>query len=156
MIKLHWPGTVILNSLNEGTYTNCKLRVTDASGNTSDWLSIPTFVINEDVSNPPRSNIEEFKFQLINSAYEVLEKDIVISSDTQLIRIPLKDFSVKEFVLLPRPYPHFLPYYFKANTGKLNDSDKELNFIQIHIPVKNKMESNDRLRLQFSAIRLVK
>lgn len=39
-------NTITFNSLSNGTYSTCKLRVTDSNSNTSDWLSIPSFTVN--------------------------------------------------------------------------------------------------------------
>lgn len=46
-------NTITLKSLATGTYNNCYLRVTDGSGNVSDWLAIPSFTITTSSSNPP-------------------------------------------------------------------------------------------------------
>ena len=40
-------NTITLKNLANGTYSNCELRVTDASDNESDWLEIPTFMITD-------------------------------------------------------------------------------------------------------------
>ena len=39
-------NSVTFQSMLPGTYSNCKVRVTDLSGNTSDALTIPSFTIN--------------------------------------------------------------------------------------------------------------
>jgi len=39
-------NSITFNTLDPGTYSNCKIRVTDLSGNISDPLSIPSFKIN--------------------------------------------------------------------------------------------------------------
>jgi hypothetical protein len=38
-------NTITLNTLSPGTYTNCRLNVTDSSSNVSSWLNIPAFTI---------------------------------------------------------------------------------------------------------------
>jgi hypothetical protein len=102
------------------------------------------------------SSVNKVKVQLIYSDYQVVEKEIVLPADNNTLQIPLTEASPKEFVLLPRPYPHFLPYYFKAAAEKKTKTEKKLNFIQITIPFEKKMESGERLTLQIGSIRLVK
>ncbi len=41
-----------------------------------------------------------------------------INNDFQNIEIPFSDLKKDSALLLPRPYPGFLPLYFKANTGR--------------------------------------
>jgi hypothetical protein len=64
------------------------------------------------------SNIqsEQIKVALIlndGSSYAVY---IELNNTFQNIEIPLSDFKKDSALLLPRPYPGFLPLYFKANT----------------------------------------
>jgi hypothetical protein len=40
-----WNNTITLNTLTEGTYATCSLRVTDTAGNQSSLLSLSSFVI---------------------------------------------------------------------------------------------------------------
>ena len=46
---LHQPSngnnTITLNSLNDGTYSDCTIRVTNASGYVSDSITITSFVV---------------------------------------------------------------------------------------------------------------
>ncbi|KAA3613541.1 MAG: membrane or secreted protein [Calditrichaeota bacterium] len=103
-----------------------------------------------------KTNIRRFKFQLINTNYQSVQKDIDISENKSAIRIPLSVFKSNEFVLLPRPYPHFLPYSFKNKTGSTVDPGAKLNYIQISIPTEKFIESANVKTLQFSSIRLSK
>jgi DNA-binding beta-propeller fold protein YncE len=41
---------ITFNPLSDGTYSSCRLSVTDIDGNTSAWLNIPSFTVN---TNPP-------------------------------------------------------------------------------------------------------
>jgi alpha-tubulin suppressor-like RCC1 family protein len=38
-------NTITLNALSDGTYSNCTIKVTDADGNVSNTLTIPTFIV---------------------------------------------------------------------------------------------------------------
>lgn len=55
-------NTITLKNLANGTYSNCELRVTDASDNESDWLEIPTFTITDDATPPttPPSDPDDY------------------------------------------------------------------------------------------------
>ncbi len=99
-------------------------------------------------------NIEQFKFQLINSHYKSVEKKIILSKEERMIRIPLNTFKSHEFVLLPRPYPHFLPYSYKNTSDTFRESKPKLSFIQISIPFVKSIQQNGQKTLQFSSIRL--
>jgi len=44
-------NSITFNSMSAGTYNNCKIRVSDASGNDSTWLSVNSFTINSTVTN---------------------------------------------------------------------------------------------------------
>ncbi len=67
------------------------------------------------------SNIQTAKMKLAlisndGSSYAVTIK---LNNTFQNIVIPLSDFKKDSALLLPRPYPGFLPLHFRANTGNL-------------------------------------
>ncbi len=67
------------------------------------------------------SNIQSAKMKVAlilnnGSSYAVYTK---LNDTFQNIEIPLSDFKKDSALLLPRPYPGFLPLYFKANTDSL-------------------------------------
>jgi hypothetical protein len=102
------------------------------------------------------SNIESFTFLMVDSKYNTLEKYVNLSEMTGVIRVALDNFSSGEFVLLPRPYPHFLPYTFKAGKSVKNREETHLNFIQFRIAMDNMSENDAPKSLQFNSIKLVK
>jgi hypothetical protein len=46
-------NTITFNVLAYGTYSNCSVRVTDAAGNASAWLTVPSFVITNPAIEAP-------------------------------------------------------------------------------------------------------
>lgn len=54
-------NTVTFNALENGTYSNCTIIVTDASGNASNSLSVSTFTI-ESVSSPVSEEKNLYRF----------------------------------------------------------------------------------------------
>jgi len=68
------------------------------------------------------------------------------------------DYKSIEYALLPRPYPTFLPYWYKSSSKEnyLESENARLEFIQIAIPL-NKVEvnSNTNITLRINEVRAV-
>lgn len=63
----------------------------------------------------------KLKLALITTDAEAYSTSIQLSKDWQDIEIPLSSLQPDSFLLLPRPYPGFLPLYFKtANVSPLD------------------------------------
>lgn len=73
-------NTITLNTLAEGTYSNCSLIVTDNVGNASDSLSIPTFTID---TNDPDVNASATELTRING-------DLAVNEDGWINNVPMK------------------------------------------------------------------
>ncbi|MCB0281277.1 MAG: membrane or secreted protein [Calditrichaeota bacterium] len=105
-----------------------------------------------EISNPSQ-NLDELICRFISTDYQVKEIKIVPAETGKKIRIPLNTFENKPFVLLPRPYPHFLPYWFQRNNNAMESPDN-LSFIQFSIPTKN--WTGEQIQLKLGEISLIK
>lgn len=72
------------------------------------------------------------KITLINKDAFAFSSSITLSNTFQNIEIPLNNFSPDSMLLLPRPYPGFMPLWFKA-TGTPSFNLSEIEKIQITI-----------------------
>jgi len=76
--------------------------------------------------------ISEMRIALINQDAAAYGTKVEVSADFRTIKIPLNSLQPDSLLLLPRPYPSFMPLWFKSgsSTGfKLPESDKlEITF----------------------------
>jgi hypothetical protein len=71
------------------------------------------------------ANPVKAKIVLIFSDASSMATTAMLSNSFQDVQIPLSTFLVDAALLMPRPYPDFLPLFFKGNTGKPNWTDVE-------------------------------
>jgi hypothetical protein len=63
---------------------------------------------------------------LITRQAQAFVKTIALPNSSGEVVIPLSEFRPDSFLLLPRPYPHFLPLWFKSSsTAPMNLADVE-------------------------------
>ena len=62
-------NTITLVSLSDGTYSNCKITVTDSAGNASNPLRITTFTVDTTDNTTSTSTTAVFGTSLFNSSY---------------------------------------------------------------------------------------
>jgi hypothetical protein len=90
-------------------------------GRQSELSSFTKLVIRVRAENPIKA-----KLSLITNDALCFSANINAGNEWSEIRIPLNSFQPDSFLLLPRPYPGFLPLWFKANaTGSFNIQDGE-------------------------------
>jgi hypothetical protein len=103
----------------------------------------------------PTENLKELKCRVIATDYSVKEIKLDPKKGLSKVIIPLKEFTNGAFVLMPRPYPHFLPYEFHLQKVE-STTPKKLNFIQFSIPTKGFDKNSEKIELRISDIRLEK
>ncbi len=62
-------NTITLVALNDGTYSNCKITVTDSAGNVSNTLEITSFTVDTTDNTTSTSTTSVFGTSLFNSSY---------------------------------------------------------------------------------------
>jgi len=62
-------NTITLVALNDGTYSNCKITVTDSAGNVSNTLEITSFTVDTTDNTTSTSTTAIFGTSLFNSSY---------------------------------------------------------------------------------------
>lgn len=78
------------------------------------------------------SSQEQAKVTLITDDASAYTATLTLNGELQDIEVPISSFSPSSFILLPRPYPGFHPFSFKA--GKLEDLDlKEVEKLEVTI-----------------------
>ncbi|MFC4209574.1 membrane or secreted protein [Pedobacter lithocola] len=92
-------------------------------GRTSEISSFKTLVIKV------KSNTDDTKIKigLIDADANFFSTEVVVGKDVELIKIPLKDLKSDAQLVLPRPYPSFLPLYFqssKQSSFQLKNAEK--------------------------------
>ena len=99
------------------------------------------------------TNLDKMYCRIVDSNLKTRELEINKKNISGKIEFTLDAFKNGEFVLLPRPYPHFLPYSFKSADQQVEEPAK-LNFIQFTIPANDWKE--EKLQVHISAIKLIK
>ena len=66
----------------------------------------------------------KMKLSLITNDADAFSTEIQLSKNWQDIEIPLSNLQADSFLLLPRPYPGFLPLYFKSAGNRPFDITK--------------------------------
>ena len=99
--------------------------------------------------------ISKISANLIDAQLFSYKSEIIIGGD-QEITISLADFSESSFVLLPRPYPHFLPYYFKRENSRNISEGEGINFLQIGIDLSHLQTGSTDAALSIERISLSK
>jgi hypothetical protein len=94
-------------------------------GRTTELPAFDKLLIRARTANAPSIKL---KVTLINSDAVSYSTSVTISNNFQDIEVPLKNLSIDSSLLMPRPYPGFLPLWFKAssvnNKFKLSDVEK--------------------------------
>lgn len=92
-------------------------------GSISELSSFKKIVIKARTEN--ESSVK-LRVALINSAGVAFATSVTLNNSFQNIEIPLNTLQQDSSLLLPRPYPGFLPLWFKANTsGNFDVADAE-------------------------------
>ncbi len=137
--KIQWVGGSVSGqlalrmstpTLQQNQVLGMKLYVGDKINNrTSDLPGVTKLVIKARTTGAPTAKL---RLALINQNAAAYATEVNLGADFKIIEIPLKDLKPDSSLLLPRPYPGFMPLWFKAVsfTGlKLPDVDKlEITF----------------------------
>ncbi|MGB8191440.1 MAG: membrane or secreted protein [Chitinophagaceae bacterium] len=89
----------------------------------------------------------KMKLSLITVEADAYSSSVQLSKEWKEFEIPLSSLQADSFLLLPRPYPGFLPLYFKAagsrslNIASLEKLEFSFGDIQIQNPVSIEVES---------------
>lgn len=84
-------------------------------GRKEEMNSFTTLVIRAKSTTAPLQS----KVTLIFSDGSAISAPILISGEFQNIEIPIRNFKPDNSLLMPRPYPHFLPLTFKSSTAPI-------------------------------------
>ncbi|RNL55400.1 membrane or secreted protein [Pedobacter jejuensis] len=119
----------------------------EISGRTSEINSFKTLVIKV------KSNLENAKMKigLIDTDANFFSTDILVGKDFKLIEIPLNSLKADAQLVLPRPYPGFLPLYYqslKQSAFQLNKAEK------LEVTV-SKNQTDKSISLEIASIYLI-
>jgi hypothetical protein len=90
------------------------------------------------------SSAQPIEIGLIDKNGSVMAGIITIAANEKIFRIPLKDFANAPFLIIPRPYPEFLPYEVQPNNKPFDWSSIET----LQLEVKQGKQENVDLNIE--------
>lgn len=105
------------------------------------------------------NKIDSININLIDNNMNGNIIKIGLTKGTNSYIIPLSKLQDSKIVLLPRPYPHFLPYYFEPVEDKnmaSNVKQINLNSMQVGIPLRHLKVGEKNAQIEIKRISLTK
>jgi len=89
--------------------------------------ALNTLVVKAESNSP-----QKLTLRLITKSGAAFSKTILLDTTMQMIRLPMTELQRDSMLLLPRPYPGFMPLYFKSGSTEAF-SLKDLDKLQVSI-----------------------